>query len=165
MLNRASFRRRGVSVWVLLLLSSLSFGAAADRLVESRRESGGLYQKSELPPVASSGLVRLTILSTNDIHGGVEPSKYRSTGESIGGMSFWGGVIRSTRKALESAGGRVLVLDAGDQFQGTLISNTNEGSLVFSAMDEVGYDAVVPGNHDYDFGPKGWLKEIGRAHV
>jgi 2',3'-cyclic-nucleotide 2'-phosphodiesterase (5'-nucleotidase family) len=120
---------------------------------------GGIYDKSQLPPLGASGEVRLTILATNDIHGGVEPSKYRTTGEPIGGMAFWGGVIRSTKKAIESAGGRVLVVDAGDQFQGTLISNTNEGELVFSAMDEVGYDAVVPGNHDYDFGPKGWLKD------
>ena len=110
MLNRASCRGLGVSVWVALLLSCGPSGSAADRPVDpatapgsdSQRDSGGLYQKSELPPVASSGLVRLTILSTNDIHGGVEPSKYRSTGEPIGGMSFWGGVIRSTRQAIES---------------------------------------------------------------
>ncbi len=119
----------------------------------------GVYQKSELPSLAKTGTVQLTLLATNDIHGGVEPSRYRTTGEPIGGMAFWGGVIRSTRQAIEKQGGRVLVLDAGDQFQGTLISNTNEGDLVFSAMDEVGYDAVVPGNHDYDFGPRGWLKD------
>ncbi|MBU6374547.1 MAG: bifunctional metallophosphatase/5'-nucleotidase [Bdellovibrionales bacterium] len=121
--------------------------------------TGGLYQKSDLPPLAGTGEVQLTVLATNDIHGGVEPGKYRTTGEPIGGLAFWGGVIRSIRSAIESKGGRVLVLDAGDQFQGTLISNTNEGDLVFSAMDEIGYDAVVPGNHDYDFGPKGWLKD------
>jgi 5'-nucleotidase len=49
------------------------------------------------------------------------------------------------------------VLDSGDQFQGTLLSNSDEGESVFRVMNEVGYDAVVPGNHDYDFGPLGWL--------
>ena len=151
-------------VFLCALISACEFAAHAVPVTEvvSKTEgasSFGIYQKSELPALPSAGEVQLTVLATNDLHGGVEPSKYRTTGEPIGGLAFWGGVIRSTRKAIESQGGRVLVLDAGDQFQGTLISNANEGDLVFSAMDEVGYDAVVPGNQDYDFGPKGWLKD------
>jgi 2',3'-cyclic-nucleotide 2'-phosphodiesterase (5'-nucleotidase family) len=38
-----------------------------------------------------------------------------------------------------------------------LISNYNEGRLLFQAMSQIGYDAVITGNHDYDFGPVGWL--------
>jgi 5'-nucleotidase len=163
----ASAHRRFVGPLALAITAACSSAVSTSVAPSSpsREEllGGGIYEKSELPPLGNSGEARLTILSTNDIHGGVEASKYRSTGEPIGGMAFWGGVIRSTKKAIESAGGRVLVLDAGDQFQGTLISNTNEGELVFSSMDEVGYDAVVPGNHDYDFGPKGWLKDRATA--
>lgn len=101
----------------------------------------------------------ITILGTNDLHGGIESSR-GSDGARSGGMAQLAGAVRAIREGLQrkfpqQAG--TLVVDAGDQFQGTLISNINEGKLVFKLMSAVGYDAVVPGNHDYDFGPKGWL--------
>lgn len=104
----------------------------------------------------------ITILSTNDIHGGVEPTPMRDGPQ--GGMALWSGVAKAIRTGLEKKHpGQVgvVTLDAGDQFQGTLISNFDEGQLVFAAMNEVGYTAVVPGNHDYDFGPIGWLEDQG----
>ncbi|MBC7692357.1 MAG: bifunctional metallophosphatase/5'-nucleotidase [Methylotenera sp.] len=103
----------------------------------------------------------ITILSTNDIHGGVEPTHLKD-GKSVGGLLFWGGVVQSIRTGIQNQFGNcggALVMDAGDQFQGTLMSNFNEGDLVFKAFNEIGYDAIVPGNHDYDFGPIGWLED------
>lgn len=103
----------------------------------------------------------ITILQTNDIHGAVEPYLEKD-GSKYGGMAMLGGVVRAIREGTEERYGDragVLVVDAGDQFQGTLISNFNEGELVFSLMNQIGYDAVVPGNHDYDFGPVGWLED------
>src|ERR1700722_960416 len=88
----------------------------------------------------------ITILSTNDIHGGIEPQK--GSNESLGannltgGLAFFSGAGKAIKKGLQTKYGDlagVLVVDAGDQFQGTLISNYTEGSLVFSAMDDVGY--------------------------
>src|SRR5690606_8207684 len=80
-----------------------------------------------------------------------------------GGMAFWSGAVSALREGLRARYGAersgTLVIDAGDQFQGSLLSNFNEGELVFKAMDRIGYDAVVPGNHDYDFGPVGWLED------
>jgi 5'-nucleotidase len=102
----------------------------------------------------------ITILGTNDIHGSVESVVDR--GDPVGGMAFWAGAVQAIRKGVaqkHGESGGVLVLDAGDQFQGTLLSNFNEGKLVFEAMNAVGYDAAVPGNHDYDFGPVGWLED------
>jgi 2',3'-cyclic-nucleotide 2'-phosphodiesterase (5'-nucleotidase family) len=116
----------------------------------------------------------ITILGTNDIHGGIEPGKTKN-GSAIGGMSFWSGVARSIRHGIRNRFGQdkagVVVVDAGDQFQGTLISNHDEGLLMFATMNEMaerdgagnviepGYDAVITGNHDYDFGPVGWLDD------
>jgi 5'-nucleotidase len=103
----------------------------------------------------------ITLLGTNDIHGGIESTQTKEGGLS-GGMDFWSGAVQSIRAGLKGQFGDragVLVLDAGDQFQGTLLSNYSEGRSVFSAMNAVGYDAVVPGNHDYDFGPKGWRND------
>lgn len=104
---------------------------------------------------------QITILATNDIHGGVEPTVLKD-GTKVGGLAMFSGVVRATKDGLQrrlGEQGGVLVLDAGDQFQGTLISNINEGQLLFQVMSQVGYDAAITGNHDYDFGPKGWLDD------
>jgi 5'-nucleotidase len=93
---------------------------------------------------------KIVILGTNDIHGSVDQ------------LAWFGGIVRATREGLKKQygdHGGVLVLDGGDQFQGTLLSNFSEGRAVFDIMSEIGYDGVVPGNHDYDFGPKGWLED------
>jgi len=103
----------------------------------------------------------ITLLSTNDIHGGVEPTR-GSDGVMAGGLAFFSGAVKAIKTGLHNKYGNqsgVLVVDGGDQFQGTLVSNYNEGQLVFQAMNEAGYDAAVPGNHDYDFGPTGWLDD------
>lgn len=105
---------------------------------------------------AVSRTVRVTLLGTNDVHGGLEPT-VASTGEPVGGMAAWAGYVKALRRGLERQGVRVLVLDGGDQFQGTLLSNYDEGELTYDLFNTVGYDAVVPGNHAYDFGPRGWL--------
>jgi len=105
------------------------------------------------------GEVLVSILATNDIHGAIQPKKSRD-GRPIGGMAFWAGGVKAIREGLQKRYGDragVRVLDGGDQFQGSLLSNYSEGSLFFNLMGDVGYDAIVPGNHDYDFGPEGWL--------
>ncbi len=114
---------------------------------------------SQIDPLTDAESL-ITLLATNDIHGGID-GKF-SKGDQVGGLAYFSGVVRSIRKGLENKFGSkagVLVLDAGDQFQGTLISNYTEGDLIFSAMNHIGYDAAVPGNHDFDFGPKGWLED------
>jgi 2',3'-cyclic-nucleotide 2'-phosphodiesterase (5'-nucleotidase family) len=102
--------------------------------------------------------VKLSFVLTNDIHGQLEPLVNKA-GKSTGGMAYLASIVDSIRKQDEYASDRsaLFVLDSGDQFQGTLTSNFNEGRTVFDAMSAIGYDAVVPGNHDYDFGPFGWL--------
>lgn len=109
-----------------------------------------------------SGERLLTILGTNDIHGSMEASPGDGN-KPVGGMTYWSGVVQAIRAgAIASYGDNagVLLLDAGDQFQGTLVSNFNEGKAMMSIMSLIGYDAIVPGNHDYDFGPLGWQDDV-----
>jgi 5'-nucleotidase len=104
---------------------------------------------------------QITILATNDIHGGIEPSVSKD-GTIEGGLAAFSGTVQAIKAGLKRKLGDqagVLVVDAGDQFQGTLISNYNEGRLVLQAMSQVGYDVAITGNHDYDFGPVGWLDD------
>src|SRR6266852_9607858 len=100
---------------------------------------------------------QITILATNDIHGGIEPSVSKD-GTIEGGLAAFSGTVQAIKAGLKRKLGDhagVLVVDAGDQFQGTLISNHNEGRLVFQAMSQTGYDVAITGNHDYYFGPGG----------
>ncbi len=103
----------------------------------------------------------VTLLATNDLHGSVEGSVSRE-GQRLGGLPWWAGVSAAIESGLRSQWGSragVLRLDGGDQFQGTLLSNWSEGALVFDLLSALKMDAVVPGNHDYDFGPEGWLRD------
>ena len=95
---------------------------------------------------ASAGRVTLSIVGTTDLHGRVFPSEGR------GGLEQLGGYLRNLREARASDGGAVLLLDAGDAFQGGIASNLSEGALVVDAYNALGYDALAVGNHEFEFG-------------
>src|SRR5215212_5561169 len=105
------------------------------------------------PPAAIGGppsaTVTLSIVGTNDLHGGILQRGDR------GGLALLGGYIANLRAARARDRGAVLLIDAGDMFQGTLESNLNEGASVIAAYNGLGYSAAAVGNHDFDFGPVG----------
>jgi 5'-nucleotidase len=105
---------------------------------------------------------KLTILHTNDIHSRIESiNKYDSTcdaedeaeGKCFGGMARLKTAIDGRRDALD--GQNVLVLDAGDPFQGSLFYTTYKGAAEAEFMEAIGYDAMAVGNHEFDDGPEG----------
>jgi 2',3'-cyclic-nucleotide 2'-phosphodiesterase (5'-nucleotidase family) len=102
--------------------------------------------------------IKVSFILTNDIHGHLEPSAPRN-GKQTGGMAYLASIIHDIRGQAEYVNEQaaLFLLDSGDQFQGTLLSNYDEGQTIFKAFNKIGYDAAVPGNHDYDFGPIGWL--------
>ncbi len=87
--------------------------------------------------------VPVSIVGTNDLHGRVER------------VAALAGHVNVLRARAKQAGGAVVLVDAGDLFQGTLESNLKEGAAVIAAYNHVGYDAVCIGNHEFDFGPVG----------
>src|SRR5687767_5699963 len=93
--------------------------------------------------------ITLSIVGTNDLHGGIVQRGDR------GGLSLLGGYVANVRAARARDGGAVVLLDAGDMFQGTLESNLNEGASVIDAYNTLRYTAAAVGNHDFDFGPVG----------
>ncbi|RMC34996.1 bifunctional metallophosphatase/5'-nucleotidase [Paracoccus alkanivorans] len=106
----------------------------------------------------------LHILHTNDLHSRIEPiNKYDSTcdaetreaGECFGGVARVATKIRELRDQITAEGGNVLVLDAGDQYQGSLFYTTYKGKDVAEFMTGIGYDAMALGNHEFDDGPEG----------
>jgi 5'-nucleotidase len=98
---------------------------------------------------APPALVTLSIVGTNDLHGGILPRDGR------GGLALLGGYLKNLRDSRARDGGAVLVIDAGDMFQGTLESNVTEGASVVAAYNALGYTAAAVGNHEFDFGPAG----------
>ncbi len=94
----------------------------------------------------ASGRVTLSIVGTTDLHGRVFPRDWR------GGLAQLGGYLRNLRAARERDGGAVLLLDAGDTFEGGIESNLSEGALVVDAYNALGYDALAIGNHEFDYG-------------
>ena len=91
--------------------------------------------------------VTLSIVGTTDLHGAVFPRDGR------GGLALLGGYMKNLRAARAADGGAVLLLDAGDTFQGTVESNLSQGALVVDAYNALGYTAAAIGNHEFDFGP------------
>ena len=101
----------------------------------------------------------LTILHTNDFHARFEPiSKYDSTcgAEANAEGECFGGSARLVT-AIDEAKSRSdnwLLVDGGDQFQGTLFYTYYKGKMAAEFMNKLGYDAMTVGNHEFDDGPE-----------
>jgi 5'-nucleotidase len=98
---------------------------------------------------------RLVILHTNDTHSTIEPfPSNHSKFPNMGGVSKRHTIIQKIRSEEE----HVLLLDAGDIFQGTPYFNVFNGELEMKLMSILEYDAATIGNHDFDIGLEGFLK-------
>lgn len=87
----------------------------------------------------SKGIV---ILHTNDVHCGVYADDY-----TMGAAD-----LAAYKARLESEGYEVILADAGDFVQGGVIGTLSEGKYPLQIMNKLGYDAAVPGNHEFDYG-------------
>lgn len=96
----------------------------------------------------------VTIVTTNDVHGTVEAKSYEAGPHRVegGGLLLLSGVVEAIR---ETSPNPVLLLDAGDIYQGTLVSNHSYGESIIALYNEIGFDAAVLGNHEFDFGDGG----------
>lgn len=97
---------------------------------------------------------KITILHTNDTHSNIDPfpdnhAKYAGKG----GVARRFELVQQIREEEE----HVLLLDAGDIFQGTPYFNKYQGVLEMKLMNELGYEAATMGNHDFDIGIDGFI--------
>jgi 5'-nucleotidase / UDP-sugar diphosphatase len=101
----------------------------------------------------------LTILHINDWHSRIESNnKYESTcsaedetdGKCIGGAARLVTAIADERKKLE--GQNVLLLNGGDNFQGSLFYTTYKGAVEAEFLNQMKFDAMTVGNHEFDDG-------------
>jgi len=92
---------------------------------------------------------QLTVLHTNDVHSRIEPFPMDGgSNQGLGGVAARAEIIEKIRREEE----HVLLLDAGDIFQGTPYFNFYKGEPEIKAMSSMGYEATTIGNHDFDGG-------------
>ena len=106
-----------------------------------------------------TGAETLTILHTNDFHSRIEPiNKFNSgcaaedndAGKCFGGSARLVTAVRAARAASNLS----ILVDGGDQFQGSLFYTRYKGQTAAEMMNAIGYDAMTVGNHEFDDGPE-----------
>ncbi len=118
------------------------------------------FSSSTLEALSKGDLQHLTILHTNDVHSRIEPFPMDgSRNQGLGGVARRAALISKIRKEQKN----VLLLDAGDIFQGTPYFNLFGGELEMKLMSDMGYDAATMGNHDFDNGLEGFHKQLPHA--
>ena len=104
----------------------------------------------------------LNVLHINDLHSRIEPiNRFDSTcsaeddaeGKCFGGVARVATKINELRDQLNADGQNVIVLDAGDQFQGSMMYTTYKGAAEAEFMEAIGFDVMAVGNHEFDDGP------------
>lgn len=133
-------------------------------LQQSALSAGSLLAANMLPQtlLAADGndIVKLTILHTNDVHSRLDPFPMDgSKNAGLGGVAARSEIIKMIRAEEEN----VLLLDAGDIFQGTPYFNIYKGEPEMKAMTMLGYDAAIMGNHDFDAGLENFALQLQYA--
>jgi 2',3'-cyclic-nucleotide 2'-phosphodiesterase (5'-nucleotidase family) len=113
-------------------------------LLISSSSPAALLAKEPLP-------VDLTILHVNDTHGRILPYIEETSGERqmVGGAAYLARMIEAERSKNRDG---ILLLSAGDMFQGTPVSNLFKGRSVADVMSYLKFDAMAIGNHEFDWG-------------
>ena len=112
----------------------------------------------------------LNILHINDFHSRFDPitgsdsncdAETDAAGECFGGIARLKTIIDDTRAKYEA--GNSLLLSAGDNFQGSLYYTTYKSKVVSDFFNQMGFDVVATGNHEFDDGPEEFMKFIEAA--
>jgi 5'-nucleotidase len=113
-----------------------------------------------LSSFGNTNIKQLTVLHTNDVHSYIDPFPAdHPRNANMGGVERRASLIESIRKENPN----VLLLDAGDIFQGTPYFNYYGGELEFKLMSMMQYDASTIGNHDFDNGIEGLHAQLPHA--
>ncbi|MDF2714969.1 MAG: 2, 3-cyclic nucleotide 2-phosphodiesterase [Paenibacillus sp.] len=106
----------------------------------------------------ANAMVRLTLVETSDLHGSILPIRYANNEQNEVGLAKVASLLRRERERAGSEGGFVLAIDNGDLIQGTplayyhaRIDNAPSDPMVL-ALNRLGYDAAVIGNHEFNYG-------------
>ena len=131
-------------------------------IAQSALAAGGLLSSNSALASLSGNekTKKLTILHTNDVHSRLEPFPMDgSKNQGLGGVAARAELINKIRSEQD----HVLLLDAGDIFQGTPFFNIFKGEPEIKAMSAMKYDAATMGNHDFDDGLDDFATQLQHA--
>ena len=103
------------------------------------------------PPLRPRPITRLRVIGTNDFHGALEP-RPDANGTRRGGAAWLADAIRRAGEGCTPPACEIILLDGGDEFQGTPASNLAFGRPVVGIFNHLGYAAGAVGNHEFDWG-------------
>lgn len=120
----------------------------------------GLNTSAQNELLQKKGIEKLNILYTNDTHSRIEPFPANDAKHANqGGFAKRAELIQQLRQQ----NNEVLLLDAGDVFQGTPYFNFYHGEIEYKLMSLMQYDATTFGNHDFDLGCENIVKQMPHA--
>lgn len=111
---------------------------------------------ADFPAYAEQTFLR--ILHINDFHGFAEPYKPYGADEMLGGVAWLAAAVDDLRNEKPT-----LLLAAGDMIQGNNWANLFQGESVIEMMNAMKFDAMVVGNHEFDFGQDVLKRRSGEA--
>ena len=92
----------------------------------------------------------IEILFTSDMHCGIR--------EGFGVVG-----LQQIRETLEARGISTLLVDDGDAVQGDIVGTLTKGSAIVTLMNDLKYDAAIPGNHEFDYGADNFMELTKQA--
>ena len=150
MIREATVMRTVNKLTALLLALALLLTLASCGGVKKEETSGATETAAAPQETAAEKNGSICILYTSDVHCGVDK-----------GFGYAG--LRQVRDSLEAQGYTTLLVDDGDSIQGESIGTVSKGETVIDLMNAVGYDAAIPGNHEFDYGMEQFLSLTEKA--
>ncbi len=142
----------------MLRFAAIAFVSAFPLALLAQSPAGAAAGTPNAQPTAN-----VVFLHWNDFHGQfrpqqavwkLRPGQPADNAPRIGGAAAMAGYLRTEREAAAKTGARVVATDAGDWYQGTLEGNETKGRLAVQFLARLRPDAMVLGNHEFDFGPQ-----------
>lgn len=135
-------RKKGMQIFSIILTLALVFNLSGVPV-------SGAEGQTDSAAVTQSMAGELVIIHTNDTHGG---------DVAVEGKSLGTAGVAQLKKDYEAKGAEVLLISAGDAIQGDPLVNLSKGKNAIKFMNFAGYDLMVPGNHEFDYGYKNLKK-------
>jgi 2',3'-cyclic-nucleotide 2'-phosphodiesterase (5'-nucleotidase family) len=95
-----------------------------------------------------SSVKTISIIHTTDLHGHILPTTDYEGNTNLGGLAKCATQIRAWRNLNPSS----ILVDVGDLYQGTPVSQLCNGKVMVELINKLGYDSWTLGNHEFDWG-------------
>ena len=144
------------SIYLLFDLTPKKVESSKDKFIKELNEAIVLSNKGEYLLDKARGIKKISIVHVNDTHGRVEEN------EKNGELGF---AKLKTFYDNKNVNNNALLLNAGDVVHGTTFATISRGESVIDVMNKMGFDAMVAGNHDFNYGYEQLIALNNRANL